>query len=108
VKGTGIRMKQVQIKVLKVVFDESLAELYLTDGKSAGPCPYFQVGDVFLYEGGAKMPEGFCPWAWHDIYTNISTLAAGGTYAPWNNADGETIVCCTDGIRPVSFELKAM
>lgn len=31
----------------------------------------------------------------------------GRTYTPWNNEEGETIVCCPDGIRPVSFELKA-
>ncbi|WP_418453820.1 TIGR04076 family protein [Allofournierella sp.] len=101
-------MKNVRITVLKVAFDEALAERYLTDGAAAGPCPYFKVGDTFLYEGGAQMPQGFCPWAWVDIYTNLSALAAGGTYTPWNNAGGETIACCTDGIRPVSFELKAL
>lgn len=101
-------MKKVQIKVLKVTFDETLAEQYLTDGKSAGPCPYFQAGDTFLYEGGANKPDNFCPWAWVDIYANLSALSAGGTYAPWNSEDGVTIVCCTDGIRPVTFELRAM
>lgn len=101
-------MKKVQIKVIKVAFDEVLAERYLTDGKSAGVCSYFKMDDTFLYEGSAKMPEGFCPWAWHDIYNSLSTLAYGGSYDPWNNAKGETVVCCTDGIRPVSFELKAL
>lgn len=81
-------MKNVRITVLKVAFDEALAERYLTDGAAAGPCPYFKVGDTFLYEGGAQMPQGFCPWAWVDIYTNLSALAAGGTYTPWNNAGG--------------------
>lgn len=101
-------MKQVRITVLKTAFDEALAERYLTDGKAAGPCPYFQVGDAFLYEGGAQMPAGFCPWAWVDIYANLSALAAGGSYAPWNSAEGVTVACCTDGIRPVSFELRAL
>lgn len=101
-------MRNVQIKVIKVTFDEVLAERYLTDGKSAGACPYFKVGDTFTYNGGAQQPDGFCPWAWIDIYTNVSTLSYGGTYTPWNNGEGETIVCCTDGIRPVSFELKAL
>lgn len=101
-------MKQVRIQILKVMYDEALAESYLTDGKEAGPCSYFKVGDTFLYKGGAEMPEGFCPWAWHDIYTNLSTVAAGGTYTPWNRREGETVVCCTDGIRPVTFELKAL
>lgn len=100
-------MKNIRIRVLKVTFDPFLAERYLTDGKSVGPCPYFQAGDAFLYEGGAQMPEGFCPWAWVDIYANVSALSVGGSYTPWNNADGESVVCCTDGIRPVSFELKS-
>ena len=101
-------MKNVRITVLKVAFDEALAERYLTDGAAAGPCPYFKVGDTFLYEGGAQMPQGFCPWAWVDIYNSVSALAAGASYAPWNNREGLTIVCCTDGIRPVVFELHAM
>lgn len=101
-------MKNVRITVLKITFDEALAERYLTDGRAAGACGYFGVGDTFLYEGGAQMPAGFCPWAWVDIYPNLTALAAGGSYTPWNNAEGETIVCCTDGIRPVTFELKAV
>lgn len=67
-----------------------------------------EVGDTFVFEGGAQMPEGFCPWAWVDIYNSVSALAAGASYAPWNNREGQTIVCCTDGIRPVVFELHAM
>ena len=43
-----------------------------------------------------------------DIYNSVSALAAGASYAPWNNREGQTIVCCTDGIRPVVFELHAM
>lgn len=101
-------MRNVQIKVIKIAYDEAIAERYLAEGKEAGACDYYQVGDVFLYTGGAQMPEGFCPWAWVDIYHSVNALAAGGTYTPWQNAEGQNIVCCTDGVRPVTFELKAL
>ena len=36
-----------------------------------GPCPLLEVGDEFIFEGSAKMPEGFCPWAGL-IFTEVS------------------------------------
>lgn len=96
-------MKKVKITVLRKEFYSDFAEKYLTDGKEVGSCALLNVGDTFIFEGGAKMPEGFCPWAWIDIYHNVSAIASGGTYSPWNNREGLTIACCTDGIRPVVF-----
>lgn len=101
-------MKRVKITVIRKEFFPELADRYLTEGKTVGACPLLEVGDSFVFEGGAVMPEGFCPWAWHDIYASVSALAAGASYAPWNNRDGQTIVCCTDGIRPVVFDLQAL
>jgi len=54
------------------------------------------------------MPEGFCPWAWIDIYRSVSALSAGATYTPWNNKDSIQILCCTDGVRPVVFAIEAI
>ena len=113
-------MKRVKITVLRTEFYPEYADAYLTEGREVGPCPMLEVGDEFVFEGGAQMLEGFCPWAWVDIYNSVSALAAGASYAPWNNREGgasyapwnnregQTIVCCTDGIRPVVFELHAM
>lgn len=101
-------MLKVRIEVIKVLFDSALAEHYLTDGATVGPCPLLREGQVFIFEGGARMPEGFCPWAWHDVYRSVSVLHAGGSFEPWNNRAGQTVVCCTDGIRPVVFELTAL
>ena len=95
----------VRITVLKTQLYEDLAEKFLTDGKDV-KCSFFQEGDRFLYEGGAVMPEGFCPWAWVDIYGSVNALAQGATCAPWQNRDGVNVVCCSDGIRPVSFLLE--
>lgn len=101
-------MKKVKITVLKKEFYDNLADEYLTEGSAVGPCSLLNEGDVFIFEGRAEMPEGFCPWAWIDIYCGISAIASGSTYTPWNNRDGMTILCCTDGIRPVIFSVEAI
>ena len=101
-------MKKVKITVLKKEFYRELADEYLTEGSEVGTCPLLNVGDVFLYEGGAEMPAGLCPWAWIDIYRGINALSAGASYAPWNKKDGQQILCCTDGIRPVIFKVEAI
>lgn len=101
-------MKKVKITVLHKEFYPHYAQAYLTDGKSVGACPLLEVGDVFIYEGSAKMPDGFCPWAWIDIYRSVTAMASGSSCKPWNNRDGQTIVCCTDGIRPVVFNIEAI
>ena len=85
-------MKKVKITVLKKEFYSEYAEAYLTDGKKIGPCQLLEVGDEFIFDGGAAMPEGFCPWAWIDIYHNVSAISTGYTYAPLNKKEGQTIV----------------
>ena len=101
-------MKQVKITVIRKEFYPDLAEEYLTEGKEVGPCPLLEEGDTFVYDSAAQMPEGFCPWAWIEIYRSISVMSAGGKFTPWNKREGQTIVCCTDGIRPVVFKLEAL
>lgn len=54
------------------------------------------------------MPEGFCPWAWIDIYRGISSLSAGATSKLWYKNDGEQILRCIDGVRPVIFSVQAI
>ena len=99
-------MKKVKITVLRKEFYAEYAESFLTEGKAVGACPLLETGDIFFYEGGARMPEGFCPWAWIDIYRSVSAISAGSSFKPWNRQDGQTIVCCTDGIRPVVFLIE--
>lgn len=101
-------MKKVKITVIRKEFYPELAEKYLTDGREAGECSLLNEGDTFIFEGGAKMPEGFCPWAWIDIYHSVASIASGSSYTPWNNTEGQTIACCTDGIRPVVFNIEAV
>jgi len=101
-------MKNVKITVLKKMFYSDLADTYLTEGKEVGPCPLLDENDSYIFTGNAVMPEGFCPWAWIDIYRSVNALSAGATYTPWNNKDNTQIICCTDGIRPVVFSIEAL
>ncbi len=100
-------MKTVRITVLRKQLYKDFAEVFLTDGADVD-CDFFVEGQTFHYEGGAEMPKGFCPWAWVDIYHSVSALSLGATCTPWQKQDGVSVVCCTDGIRPVTFLLEAL
>ena len=100
--------KKVKITVLKKDFHPELAERYLTEGASVGPCALLTEGDKVIFEGNARMPENFCPWAWIDIYQSVNAIASGSSFTPWNKQKGQTIVCCTDGLRPVIFDITAL
>lgn len=99
-------MSKVKITVLRKAFYEDIAERYLTEGMEVGPCPLHEEGDSYVYEGGAEKPEGLCPWAWIDIYRGIGAFSAGAVNTPWNNRENEEVLCCTDGVRPVTFLIE--
>lgn len=101
-------MQNVRITVIRKEFYPEIADAYLKDGSAVGPCPFHDVGDVYLYEGGAEKPEGFCPWAWIDIYRGVNALSAGASYTPWNKQERMQILCCTDGVRPIVFKVEAV
>ena len=74
-------------------------------GKQYEKCWRYTKGDTYTVNEDTEMPEGFCSWAWRDIYKDISILAFGGNFKNWME-DGKMICCCTDGVRPVSFLLE--
>ena len=41
------------------------------------------------------------------IYRSVSAMSSGSSNKPWTKKDGQTIVCCTDGVRPVVFCVEA-
>ncbi len=99
-------MYKVKITVLRKVLYEDIADKYLTGGKEVGSCDYFEEGDTIIVEGMMQQPENFCPFAWRDIYPQVMAISRGGTFAPWDKKDYSHIVCCTDGVRPVTFLLE--
>lgn len=101
----NVFMYKVGIKVIRVDHHQDLAMEYLSDGDTVGPCPMHSVGDVFIHTGDNEKPEGLCPAAWLDICRAVTAISNGASYTPWNRREGQTIGCCGDGIRPVSFEI---
>ena len=100
-------MAKVKIIVIKKINPKNIYEKVPVNhktGKQFGICSYFNEGQEFTVDNCGDMPEGFCSWAWRDIYKDLSVLAYGGNF-PWFEK-GEIITCCTDGVRPVSFLLK--
>jgi uncharacterized repeat protein (TIGR04076 family) len=53
------------------------------------------------------MPDGFCGWAWRDLYKDLSVMVMGGNFDPWVEK-GLIYTSCSDGIRPVSFKLERL
>ena len=101
-------MVKIKITVInradpKNVFGEKIP-INPKTGKEWELCPRYIENQEFIVEDDGKIPDGFCPWAWYDIYKDMSVLKYGGNF-PWAK-EGEAITCCTDGIRPVSFKLE--
>ena len=102
---------RVKITVLKrvdpeYIFDGEVPNMPGTD-EPYPICGVFEDGQEFILETDNKRPEGFCPWAFHDIFKDASILMFGGDFTPWTE-EGTQITCCSDGIRPVSFKLERL
>ena len=65
-------------------------------------CNQLKVGQNFIVDKKGRMPSGFCPWAWHDIYPAVTGLQFGGTYY-WMKKEGLIYSCCSDGTRACFF-----
>ena len=96
-------MAKCKITVIKREFYPDLAEKYC--GKDTSACQLYTDGQEFFAESLEK-PQGFCAHAWHDLIPTIQVLMRGGSFSPWMKDPTTLISCCTDGIRPVVFEMK--
>lgn len=105
-------MARVKITVFKrvdpsVIFDGKVPNKPGTD-EPYTVCEAFKEGQEFIIEDSLAKPEGFCGWAWRDIYKDLSILRFGGNF--WSSwmKEGEIFTCCTDGVRPVSFKMERL
>lgn len=88
---------------------------YLADPQS-GPCPFYQVGDEFVFERYGEEDtfwrEGngaHCAEAWDCISRYIYTALQGGSIMRgWTNDERMMIACCNDGTRPVIFKIQRL
>jgi len=100
------RMK-VKVTVVKnlgrrAIFGKELPEV--ADGVE-DVCVELTEGQEFMVQENGKIPEGFCTWAWHDIYPEVTHLRFGGSF-PWMKKEGVIYSSCSDGLRPVIFKLE--
>lgn len=96
---------RVKITVLKKTDSQQIFGENPPFGQSIGACTMFEEGQVFIVGEDGGMPEGFCHWAWNDMNKKVVTLMFGGSF-PWMKKEGTSVSCCTDGLRPVIFELR--
>ena len=99
-----------KITVLKKTFNEDYVNEFR--GGKGSICNVFEEGLEFMVKSIWEKPEKFCDWAWKDIHPYITTFITGGNFSEgdlfnsWMKDKDTMIACCTDGIRPVVFEIK--
>lgn len=109
---------RVRITVVKVACYRDLAEKYsqVRPGAPEGavePCNFFQEGmtfEVTLDPFANCKPEGFCDWAWADIWKDCLLVCDRAGFAPNDDVTAlkPHFTCCTDGLRPVTFMIEAI
>ena len=89
-------LPKCKIKVVKKVVYQDLYVKFT--GKKGKICSVFEEGQEFVVKSPYSPPKGFCAWAWADIRPSIHSVFFGGRK--------NSIVCCTDGYRPVVFNVE--
>jgi uncharacterized repeat protein (TIGR04076 family) len=89
-------MPKGHITVLKRMVNQDLIDRYRH--RTVAPCDLFEDGQVFAVDDWSVRPEGFCEWAWADLGKKIELAGRLGT----------VVACCTDGFRPVVFEIERL
>ncbi|MBN1409977.1 MAG: TIGR04076 family protein [Spirochaetales bacterium] len=97
----------VKITVVKRSLHGDLADKYC--GHEVVPCGIFTEGQSYIT--GMNKPEGFCDWAWNDIFKGVLSVFAGGsfntrTFQGWMKKPDSVLLCCSDALRPVSFLIE--
>lgn len=85
-----------KITVIKKVLFSDLGEKYSQE--KVNICSRFEEGQEIIVTSPYSPPENFCAWAWADIRPSIHSVFFGGRKS--------SIVCCTDGFRPVVFNVE--
>lgn len=102
-------MSEIKKKLTITVLDKKsypdIIAKYCHEVSSFSPvCDQFEVGQVFYTDCPENCPEGFCAWAWKNINQEVKAAYAGRTL-PWVKVPHTYIACCSDGFRPVFFEI---
>ncbi|MBK5112145.1 MAG: TIGR04076 family protein [Candidatus Heimdallarchaeota archaeon] len=95
---------KIKITVLKKFSSKDVLGHYFKfpSGTEMKDCTIVEVGQEFIVEDELTMPEGFCRWAWVDIYRDVAILTMGGDF---DGTTGLKYSACSDGLKPVVFKL---
>ena len=98
---------KVKITVIKKFSSKDILGHYFKfpSGTEMKDCTVIELGQEFIVEDELAMPEGFCRWAWVDIYRDVAILTMGGNFAGGDLA-GFKYSACSDGLKPVVFKLE--
>jgi uncharacterized repeat protein (TIGR04076 family) len=99
-----VKTSKVKITVLKKLSSRDIFGDSPPMRQATEACGQFEVGQEFIVSEDGGMPEGFCHWAWNDVYKVVTTLMFGGSFS--EKKDAPIVRCCTDGLRPVIFKLE--
>ena len=80
---------------------------HLTEPPEECVCDFFREGMSSSIPGARKCPPASAPGRRSILYRSVSALSCGASYTPWQRREGVNVVCCTDGLRPVTFLLEA-
>lgn len=101
------KKKNVKIKVLKIYDPKEVFKNPPVEHVDPwGPCPLFSEGQEIVVGRGGEMPDGFCASAWVTLWDKVRTLSMGGSFPYFKSRDDIIISCCSDGLRPVIFQLE--
>ncbi len=96
--------RKARITVLKRMDNRRIQEQERIGGAS-GPCDAFEVGASYV--AGWEIPEGFCSFAWADIYNDVGMIQCGGS--PGYIGPAHTMIsCCRDALCPVVFKIERL
>ena len=101
-----VERNKVKITVLKKLNTKEIFGDSPPLGEALEACGQFNVGQEFIVGEDGRMPEGFCHWAWNDMYKVVTTLRYGGSFSRMKEKGTSIVRCCTDGLRPVIFKLE--
>ena len=102
-----VQNSKVKITVVKTLGIKELfgSEALQTEEGLEDKCPIHKVGQEFLVDIDGEKPEGFCAWAWNDIYRDFTHIRFGGSF-PWMKEKGVNYNSCSDGLRPGIFRIE--
>lgn len=99
---------RVKITILKKLSTQEIFGDNPPTGESSAACNQFEEGQEFVVGEDGGMPDGFCHWAWNDLYKVVTTLKYGGNFSAAEEKETSIVRCCTDGLRPVIFKLERL